>query len=174
LKPYPKPTPKAKTKPRKKKTPRQIITRDLDILVREIIFARDPYSAPLSYNLETVGDAYEYAIKHSGVDQPGHIISRAKIAVRWDLFNVHKQDANDNLLHEYYPEVYITWFIGQFGLARWEQMVQDSRIITKYFMDDLETLYIELTEIQKWQERTGRKAYFTQRDILSGTWKEKV
>lgn len=178
--PYPKPAPKlpkvkkpikASGKKRKKKTPRQIITRDLDNLVREIVFYRDPQSAPLSYALHTVGDAYEYAIKHSGVDQPGHIISRAKIAVRWDLFNVHKQDANDNLLHEYYPEVYITWFIKKHGLDQWKRMEQDSRVITKYSMDDLETLYVELVEVQKWQEQTGKKAYFTQRQILSGEWK---
>ncbi len=166
--PHPKPAKKAKGKPRKKKTPRQIIVRDLDTLVREIVFYRDPVSVPLSYQIT---DAYEYAVKHSGVDQPGHIISRAKVAVRWDLYNVHKQDANDNLLHEYYPEVYTQWFIGQFGVKRYEEMVNDSRIITKYSMDDLETLYVELVEIQKWQEQTGKKAYFTQRQIISGEWR---
>lgn len=163
----PKPEKKAKGKPRKKKTPRQIIVRDLDTLVREIVFYRDPQAAPLSYQIT---DAYEYAVKHSGVDQPGHIISRAKIAVRWDLFNVHKQDANDNLLHEYYPEVYTQWFISNFTPLEYQRMVNDSRVITKYSMDDLETLYIELVEIQKWQEATGKKAYFSQKDILSGEW----
>lgn len=174
MNPKPKPEKKAKVKKRKKRTPRQIVTRDLDTLVREIVFYRDPQSVPLSYHVQTVGDAYEYAIRHSGVDQPGHIISRAKIAVRWDLFNVHKQDANDNLLHEYYPEVYIQWFIKCFGLEQWENMVNDSRIITKYSMDDLETLYVELVEVQKWQEQTGKKAYFTQKQILSGEWRKEL
>jgi hypothetical protein len=171
VKPCPKPTKKPKGKPRKKKTPRQIIIRDLDNLVREIVFYRDPQAVPLYYNISTVGDAYEYAINHRGVDQPGHIISRAKIAVRWDLYNVHKQDANDNMLHEYYPEVYTSWFCNKFGLAQYDRMVIDSRIITKYSMDDLETLYFELTEVQKWQEATGKKAYFTQRQLLSGEWR---
>lgn len=167
----PKPTPKPKGKPRKKKTPRQIIVRDLDTLVREIVFYRDPEAVPLYYKVESNQDAYEYALHHSGVDQPGHIISRAKVAVRWDLFNVHKQDANDNLLHEFYPEIYTDWFIRRFGPKRYEEMVDESRVITKYSMDDLETLYIELVEIQKWQQSTGKKAYFTQRDIISGAWR---
>jgi hypothetical protein len=169
--PYPKTTRKAKAKPRKKKTPRQIVTRDLDTIVREIVFYRDPVSVPLYYKIEASGDDYEYALNHRGVDQPGHIISRAKIAVRWDLYNVHKQDANDNMLHEYYPEVYTQWFINEFGSEEYDNMVNDSRIITKYSMDDLETLYIELVEIQKWQEQTGKKAYFTQRQIISGEWR---
>jgi hypothetical protein len=169
--PKPKPEKKVKGKPRKKKTPRQLIVRDLDTLVREIVFARDPQSVPLYYKITSTQDAYEYALNHSGVDQPGHIISRAKIAVRWDLFNVHKQDANDNMLHEYYPEIYTDWFIRGFGPKRYEEMVDDSRVITKYSMDDLETLYFELIEVQKWQEKTGNKAYFTQRQVLSGEWR---
>lgn len=171
MKPCPKPEKKPKGKPRKKKTPRQKIVRDLDNLVREIVFFRDPQAAPLYYNISEVAGEYEYAINHRGVDQPGHIISRAKIAVRWDLYNVHKQDANDNLLHEYYPEVYTSWFCNKFGLAQYDRMVIDSRIITKYSIDDLETLYFELTEIQKWQEQTGKKAYFTQRQVISGEWR---
>jgi len=172
MRPAPKPAPKPKGKPRRKKTPRQLIVRDLDTLVREIVFSRDAISAPLYYGavLKDNG-AVEYAMKHSGIDHPGHVISRAKMGVRWDLLNVHRQDANDNLLHEYYPEVYITWFITQFGILEWERMVNDSRVISKYSMDDLETLYIELVEIQKWQNISGKPAYFAQKDILSGVWR---
>lgn len=171
MKPVPKPTKKPKTKKHKKKTPRQVIVKDLDILAREIVFYRDPQAVPLYYRIESVGDAYEYAINHRGVDQPGHIISRAKISVRWDLYNLHKQDANDNMLHEFYPEVYTSWFCNNFGLAEYDRMVIDSRVITKYSMDDLETLYFEMTEVQKWQEETGKKAYFSQKDIMSGKWR---
>jgi hypothetical protein len=168
----PKPEPKAKTKKRKKKTPRQLMIRNLDTLAREVVFYRDPNSVPLSYkaSLDEQG-AVEYAVNHSGVPQPGHIISRAKMAVRWDLRNLHKQDMSDNLLHEYYPEVYITWYINTFGLVSWKELVADSRQIQKYTMDDLETLHFKLTEVQKWQEATGKKAYFTQWQILNGEWK---
>ena len=164
--PKPKPAPRVKGKRRKKKTPRQLIIRDLDNLVREIVFDRDLQSVPLVYQIKD--DIL--SVKHRGIDQPGHLISRAKIAVRWDLFNVHKQDANDNQLHEYYPEVYTQWFIGQFGSDEYQRLVNDSRVITKYSMDDLETLFMELVEIKKWQE-TGGRAYFSQRQIISGAWR---
>lgn len=168
----PKPTKADRPKKRKKKTPRQLITRDLDTIVREIVFLRDNQSAPLVYKaaLDAQG-AYEYTVNHSGTPQPGHVISRAKMAVRWDLRNVHKQDASDNLLHEFYPEVYNQWYINTFGLESWNDLINESRVISKYSMDDLETLYIELTEIRKrLEENPDWKPYFSQREIMSGEW----
>jgi len=172
VRPAPKPARPPKGKKRKKKTPRQLIVRDLDNLVREIVFARDPESVPLVYKeVLDMNGAVEYSVNHYGVPQPGHIISRGKKTVCWDLRNVHKQDMSDNLLHEYYPEVYITWYIQTFGLDEWNDLLNDSRRLWKYSMDDLETLHYELTEVQKWQEATGKKAYFSQKDILSGEWR---
>lgn len=174
MKPAPKPVRKPKAKKRKKKTPRQIIIRDLDNLVRQIVFERDPYSAQLVYKevLEENGIT-QYKINHSGIDHPGHIISRKRQSVRWDLRNVHRQDANDNLLHNYFPDVYITWFIRQFGLEQWRDLEADSIKTWKYSMDDLETLYIELIEISKRQKIAPFwKPYFSQKDIISGTWRK--
>lgn len=171
----PKPTKADRQKKRKKKTPRQLIIKDLDTIVREIVFARDAQSVPLIYKtaLDAQG-AYEYTVNHSGIPQPGHVISRAKMGVRWDLRNVHKQDASDNLLHEFYPEVYNQWYIKTFGLDSWDELVNDSRPISKYSMDDLETLYFELTEIQKLQaSHSDWKPYFTQKQIMSGEWSAK-
>ncbi len=171
----PKPTKADRPKKRKKKTPRQLIIKDLDTIVREIVFARDAQSVPLIYKaaLDTQG-AYEYTVNHSGTPQPGHVISRAKMGVRWDLRNVHKQDASDNLLHEFYPEVYNQWYIKTFGLDSWDELVNDSRPISKYSMDDLETLYFELTEIQKLQaSHSDWKPYFTQKQIMTGEWSAK-
>lgn len=175
IRPAPKPV-HVKGKKRKKKTPRQKIERELDALVREIIMERDVNSVPLSYRakLDEQG-AVEYTINHSGVPQCGHIISRAAKPVRWDLYNCHKQDASDNLLHEYYPEVYITWFINSFGLQKWQEMVLDSRKVWKYSMDDLETLCFELTEIQKAQQgRPDWKPYFSQKEIITGDWRKEL
>lgn len=169
----PKPTPKAKSKKRKKKTPRQLIVRDLDQIVKDIVFLRDPNSVPLVYKeaLDAQG-AVGYIINHSGVAQPGHVISRSKVAVRWDLRNVHKQDASDNLLHEFYPEVYNQWYIRRFGLDSWNSLVNDSRKVWIYSMDDLETLYIELTEIHKTlEDYPAWKPYFTQAQIITGQWR---
>ena len=167
MNPKPKPTKSTRPKRHKKKTPRQKIVKQLDELVREIVFMRDPYCVPLAYKGE--------GINHRGVDQPGHIISRANKPVCWDLRNVHRQDANDNLLHEYYPEVYNQWYIKTFGLDSWDELVNDSRKVWKYSMDDLETLYIELTEIQKTlQSNPDWKPYFAQKKIITGEWRKVV
>jgi hypothetical protein len=171
--PKPKPVKQAKPKKRKKKTPRQIIIRDLDKLCREIVLRRDEQSVPLVYreSLNAQG-AVEYSINHRGVPQWGHIITSAAKYTRWDLRNTHKQDANDNLLHEYYPEIYITWFIDNFGMEEWKDLLDDSRKVWKYSMDDLETLYFELIEIQKKQEADpSYKPYHSQKDIISGAWR---
>jgi len=173
MKPKPKPVREKKTKKRKKKSARQLILRDLDNLIREIVFARDPLPVPLVYRqaLSEYG-AIESTTRHSGVHHPGHIISRSKQSVRWDLRNVHRQDANDNLLHEYFPEVYITWFIRQFGSDEWDKLFSDSLPVQKYTMDDYETMYIELTEILKKQEQQAWfKPYFSQKEIISGAWR---
>lgn len=174
IRPKPKPVKAEKPKKRRKKTPRQLIIRDLDSLCREIVMARDTHSAPLVYKevLDAQG-AVEYIVKHSGVPQWGHIITSAAKSTRWDLRNTHKQDASDNLLHEYYPEVYITWFIDRFGINTWNDLLSDSRKVWKYSMDDLETLYIELTEIRKYQEQNPDwKPYFSQKEIISGEWRK--
>lgn len=172
----PKPTPKVKGKKRKKKTPRQLIIKDLDNLVREIVFDRDENSAPLSYKrVLEYDDGTIEVINHCGVPNPGHVISRGKISVRWDLRNVHKQDASDNLLHEFYPEVYNQWVIKTFGLEKWYELVNDSRLVSTYSMDDLETLYIELTEIQKHQQSNPSwKPYFSQKQIITGEWRKEL
>ena len=171
--PYPKPSAKPNAKKRKKKTTRQLLVRDLDKIVREIVFQRDPSSVNLIYKVISNEDGVvEPAINKSGVDQLGHIISRGKVSVRWDLRNCHKQDASDNLLHEYYPEVYTQWFIDGFGLDTWRNLVDDSRPVTKYSIDDLETLYIELVEIQKRQQSDPNwKPYFSQKQIITGEWR---
>ena len=174
MKPMQKPIKTAKPKKHKKKTPRQKMVRQLDELIREIVFLRDPYSVPLVYKevLKENG-AVEYAMNHRGVDQPGHVVSRKNKPVCWDLRNVHKQDANDNLLHEYYPEVYNQWYIKTFGLDSWNDLVNDSRKVWKYSMDDLETLYIELIEIQKTlQANQNWKPYFSQKEIITGEWRK--
>lgn len=169
----PKPTRKPKEKRRKKKTHRQIIIRDLNNLVREIVFARDEHPVPLVYKeVLEVNGVVQHTVNHSGINHPGHIISRKRKSVCWDLRNVHKQDANDNLLHNFYPDVYISWFIRQFGVDEWHGLETDSIKTRKYSMDDLETLYIELVEISKRQaENPLWKPYFSQKDILSGAWR---
>lgn len=143
--------PKAKVK-RKKKTTRQKLVKALDTIVREIVFARDAQAAPLVYRDlidEETGETINPAAMKTDVDHPGHIISRARMSVRWDLRNVHRQNAAHNLLHEYYPEVYNQWFINMFGLEAWNELVNDSKQVSTYSTAQLETLLFNLTEVQK-------------------------
>ena len=159
--PKPKPTKKAKGKPRKKKTPRQLAEIRLDAIVKQIVLDRDG-GCVCPPPLDGV---------HKGGRTPGHLISRVKESIKWDLLNVHEQCAACNSRHEYYPEIYTDWFIRNFGGGKYTALVERSYKVSKLTFDDLETLEIELTEVQKWQEQTGRKAYFTQRQLLSGEWR---
>lgn len=158
-----KPVKKTKTKKRKKKTERQLAEIRLDALVKEIVLHRDNHCVcppPVK--------------GHTQVRTPGHLISRGKESVKWDLMNVHEQCSGCNARHEHYPEIFTNWFIGKFGQGGYMSLVERSYRVNKLTLDDLETLEFELTEIQKWQERTGRKPYFTQKQILSGEWNEQI
>jgi hypothetical protein len=144
---------------RKKKTPRQLAEIRLDKLVKEIVLMRDG------------GCVCPSPVKgHQTTRTPGHLISRGKESVKWDLWNVHEQCSGCNARHEYYPEIFTAWFIRKFGGGAYEELESRSYKVAKLTLDDLETLEFELTEILKWQER-GKKAYFTQREILSGEWR---
>jgi len=157
----PKPTKKDKPKKRKKKTPRQLAEIRLDLLVKQIVLARDN------------GCVCPPPIKgHSEVRTPGHIVSRVKESVKWDLFNVHEQCQSCNGRHEYYPEIFTNWFIQNFSADKYMRIVEDSYKVAKLTIDDLETLEYQLTEIQKYQERhTDWKPYYSQKDILTGEWR---
>ena len=152
----PKPSKADRPKRRKKKTERQLWERRLDGLVREIVLARDGFCVCPSN-------------KHTQIMQPGHLITRGRESVRWDLYNVNCQCSGCNLMHEYYPEIYTNWFIGRFGEDRYGQMVQDSITVSKLTIDQLETLYMNLIEVQKKQERDPKyRPYITQKELVNG------
>jgi hypothetical protein len=131
----------------------------LDDITREIVLNRDDYCV-------IVGS-------HMGVMQNGHLITRARYGTRWDLYNCNCQCAGCNLKHEYYPEIYTDRFINMFGILAYRKLVKTADTISKYTIDDLETLYMELTEIRKKQEKNPEwKPYFFQDEIMSGEWKK--
>lgn len=162
--------PKPKKVKRKKKTTRQKLIKALDTIVREIVFARDAQAVHLVYRDlidEETGEPINPATMKTDVDHPGHIISRARMSVRWDLRNVHRQNAAHNLLHEFYPEVYNQWFIFNFGLPAWNSLVNDSKTISTYSTAELETLLFNFTELQKMGDVYG---YFSQKEVLEGVF----
>lgn len=56
----------------------------------------------------------------------GHLITRSKYKVRWNLQNCHAQCRNCNLSHEYNPHPYIEWFITRFGLQTYKDLIRES------------------------------------------------
>jgi len=149
---------------RKVKTARQKLIKALDVIVREIVFARDEKAIPLIYRDLIDDESGEVQVMKTNVDHPGHIITRARMSVRWDLRNVHRQNAAHNFLHEYYPEVYNQWYIETFGLSNWNELVEDSKKVSTYSTAELETLLFNLTELQKKENHLF--GYYPQKELV--------
>ena len=125
----------------------------LDALVKEIVLERDG------------GCVCPPPIKgHTEQRTPGHLISRGKESVKWDLMNVFEQCSGCNARHEHYPEIFTDWFIKKFGQVEYMALVERSYKVAKLTMEDLETLHFNLTEVQK---QKG-KPYHTQKQLLKG------
>jgi hypothetical protein len=158
----PKPIKEVKVrKPRKKKSSRQLYERELDTLVRSIVIFRDKFCVcPPPKN------------GHSVVLQPGHLITRGKESVKWDLRNVHCQCSGCNLTHEFRPERFTNWYIQRFTADSYMTLVADSEEVCKMSVDELMELRSQLTEIHRCQlEDKLFKPYFTQKQILTGEWR---
>lgn len=154
----PKPGPRKKTHMRRPKSERKVWTDRLDKIVREIVLARDEFCVLTGH--------------HAGAAQCGHLITRAKLHTRWDLTNCNCQCAGCNLKHEFYPETYTLWWLNYFGRDEYVRLNREAESTVKYTIDELETMFIELTEIQKRQQNEPQwKPYFTQAEILSGSWR---
>lgn len=98
----------SKPKPVRRKAPeRKTLVAKLDKITSEIVRRRD-------------GECVLCG-KRTGL-QCGHVISRMKYAVRWDLTNTNTQCDGCNLHHNYQPHKYINWFIGKWGLKEWEAL----------------------------------------------------
>ena len=159
--PKPKPVRIIKAKKRKKATSRTLLERRLDSLVREIVLDRDGLCvcpAPKK--------------GHGNALQCGHLISRAKKKVKWDLFNCNVQCNSCNFIHEHHPHFYTQWFLREFGAEQYERVCKDSEEIGKGSTDELETLLSELTSIRRRQlDDLAWRPYFTQKQIQDGTWR---
>lgn len=137
----------------------------LDEITREIVLARDNYCVLISPS-------------HAGAMQCGHLITRAKRSIRWDLRNCSVQCAGCNIKHEFYPEVYTRWYLGKFGEPSYHKLCQDSEVLGKLTIMELEELHIQLTEIRKLQQSKAERGEpfaprYSQKEILSGEWKSK-
>lgn len=159
--PKPKPIRALKPKKRKKVNSRTLLERRLDSLVREIVLDRDGLCvcpAPKK--------------GHGNALQCGHLISRAKKRVKWDLFNCNVQCNSCNFIHEHHPHFYTQWFLREFGSEQYTRVCKDSEEMGKGSVEELESLLSELTSIRRRQlDDMTWKPYFTQKQILDGSWR---
>lgn len=163
--PKPKPIRVLAPKKRKKASSRVLLERKADHLVREIVLDRDGYCVCPSPKKG-----------HTDVLQAGHLIKRRKESTRWDLWCVSVQCAGCNERHNHYPELYINWFTQQFGKEALDRVVQDSIMVRKLSLEELEIICNELTAIHRRQldclrDGVEYKPRYTQKQIASGEWK---
>lgn len=139
----------------------KVLDRLLNSVVRDIVLLRDGFCvcpAPLN--------------GHGRKRQPGHLISRGKRSVKYDLRNVNEQCDSCNGLHENYPERYNNWYVNKFGLDAYNELCADGIKVVDLSVAELEELLNQLTEIhQKQLSEKTFKPRFSQRQILSGEWR---
>lgn len=129
-------------------------------LIREIVIARDKGCV-----------CPPPAKGHSAILQAGHVIRSVKGGTRQSLLNCHAQCSSCNQRHVYDWYVYQNWFMCEFGLSAWLLMCEESKDpgLKSYEIIDLIEQLKLIREKQiidpEW------KPYFSQREIVSGAWK---
>jgi hypothetical protein len=167
INPKPKPEKREKKKPRgitKKKTSRKSMYDKIHAIMRQIVIDRDG---------GCVCPPPEKG--HSIILQAGHIITKRKGSVRFDLKNVHCQCSSCNGRHEDFPMYFIDWFSCKFGQEELHQLNLRSDRVEEMKMYELEELLLQMKKIREKQlvsALSGEpfKPYFSQKDILSGAW----
>jgi hypothetical protein len=149
-------------KPLKVKNLRKALERLCDLIVREIVIKRDGFCvcpAPKD--------------GHSGPLQCGHLMTRSKESVKWDLWNCNVQCAACNGRHENFWFYYDNWFKRTFGQEQRDRLGIDAEKSWKLTIEELENLCSELTAIKARQEidKTFKPRY-TQEQILLGVWRK--
>ena len=86
-----------------------------------------------------------------GVMQVGHLITRSKYSVRWDVDNAACQCRSCNMLHEYQPEHFTDKYIRDRGIEAYHALVLRSNTPRKYTT-------AEIREIAKEYKRATEEA----------------
>lgn len=126
----PKPVKQAKRAKKRNTSERKKLIKQLDQAVRDVVFKYDPHYCVTCGKTERL--------------QLGHLITRARYGVRWDLMNCHIQCAGCNYRHEFQPEIYTRWFIQKYGEDEYLDLCHRAESQGKYTIDELETKLMEL------------------------------
>lgn len=166
IKPLGKPKPERIEKPKKRKkiSERKRLERELDALCRAIVVDRD---------VNCVCPPPQHG--HFGSLAAGHLITRCKMSIRWDLMNLHAQCVSCNGRHEHFAHYYTNWFLGKFGAEEYARLCKDGESIAKMQLYELAELLEQLKKIRQKQiienlAGNSWKPYFSQSQILSGAW----
>jgi len=66
--------------------------------------------------------------RSDGTLQGGHLIPKgSSSAVRFDLLNVFTQCSGCNSLHRYNPHPFIQWFLNEYGVEEYNDLVKRSK-----------------------------------------------
>lgn len=160
--PKPKPVKALKRKTRKKKTNRQTLEKQADLLIRDIVLKRDQFCVcPAPKN------------GHTDVLQCGHLITRGRGSVKYDLRNCNAQCSGCNARHEHFAEIYTVWFIREFSVETYQTLVENSEAVKKLSVEELQILCNELEAIRARQDvDRDFKPRYSQAEILSGQWRK--
>ena len=108
------------------KSKRKILVSKLDKICSEYVRARDGKCFCCGTPLKATN---------------GHLITRAKYSVRWDLINCNQQCSPCNFKHEYYPEVYTQKFIKKYGMEVYDDLIYRSNQVANFTIEQLEKIY---------------------------------
>lgn len=81
--------------------------------------------------------------------QLGHLITRKRASVRFDLSNTHIQCKDCNFKHNKNPEIYTRWWIEKYNLEEYNDLVSRSRMTKKYTTVELQEMLAEFKAILK-------------------------
>lgn len=114
-----------------KKPSRKTLIRNLDDIVRELVFKRHPYCV-------VCGSTYRL--------EPGHIFTRKYYSTRWDLDNVWTQCHSCNLKHVHDTYPFFNWYQKKFGMKKFDELHR--RFLKSVPIKDfqLQELYTRLSE----------------------------
>lgn len=165
-KPKPEKKEKKNRKPVKKVSSKHTLKLKAHALLRDIVILRDK---------KCVCPPPERG--HSAILQAGHVIPGTKGGTYFSLKNVNEQCSGCNGRHVYFPHYYTNWFIRTFGQVEYDLLCSEAENMGLK-NHEIEEIIFELQAIKDKQLlaiELGKefKPYYTQQEILSGSWREK-
>lgn len=133
---------------RMRKLTRKGLETKLQATVRKIVIVRDGscVTCPLWRK-------YKPDYRGTSVLQAGHLLTRSKGSVKWDLKNIYLQCSSCNSLHRNRPEFLTSYAISKIGEKQYNDLVFRSNLVKPLnlvelqgVLDGLEQTYREMTE----------------------------